>query len=71
MAAINFMPHYTFEDYKNCKKCIAILPVDWKIAEDTIVQSDNLVLYGEVDLAKNGRFTFKLDSEIDFGLIWV
>ena len=28
----------------NCKKCQALLPVDWKIAEDTVVQPDNLVI---------------------------
>ncbi len=28
--------------------CQALLPVDWKIAEDTVVQPDNLVVCGEV-----------------------
>jgi len=25
-----------------CPGCVALLPVDWKIAEDTVVQPDNL-----------------------------
>ena len=37
------------ELFKDCKKCKAYLPVDWKIAEDTIVQPDNLVLCYEID----------------------
>ena len=92
MAALNYLPHYTYKDYKewegrwelingvpfamapmpalkhqivsnkigwqleeklkNCSKCVATLPVDWKIAEDTIVQPDNLVLCGKIDFSK-------------------
>lgn len=29
---------------ESCKKCQALLPVDWKISDDTIVQPDNLVI---------------------------
>lgn len=29
---------------KDCKKCKALLPVDWKIGEETIVQPDNSVI---------------------------
>lgn len=32
----------------NCNKCTALLPVDWKIDDDTVVQPDNLVVCGEV-----------------------
>jgi Uma2 family endonuclease len=32
------------ETLDNCEACVALLPVDWKITEDTIVQSDNLVV---------------------------
>jgi len=35
------------EIFGDCKKCQALLPVDWKIAEDTIVQPDNLVICDE------------------------
>lgn len=33
---------------KDCKKCKALLPVDWKIDEDTVVQPDNLVVCRDV-----------------------
>ncbi len=29
---------------ENCTECRALLPVDWKISEDTVVQPDNLVI---------------------------
>ncbi len=29
---------------EDCKKCQALLPVDWKISDDTIVQPDNSVI---------------------------
>lgn len=29
---------------QDCKQCKPLLPIDWKIAEDTIVQPDNLVI---------------------------
>ena len=32
---------------ENCKTCRAVLPVDWQISEDTVVQPDNLVICGE------------------------
>ena len=32
------------ELFENCDKCLPLLPVDWKIKEDTIVQPDNLVI---------------------------
>lgn len=33
---------------ENCKKCQALLPVDWRIDDDTVVQPDNLVVCGDV-----------------------
>ncbi|BBP42838.1 Uma2 family endonuclease [Thiosulfativibrio zosterae] len=33
---------------QNCQTCQALLPIDWRIAEDTVVQPDNLVVCGEV-----------------------
>jgi len=30
--------------FENCKQCQALLPVEWKVSEDTIVQPDNLVI---------------------------
>lgn len=32
---------------ENCKKCKALLPVDWQITEDTVTQPDVLVVCGE------------------------
>jgi len=32
---------------QDCKVCQALLPVDWKIAEDTVVQPDNSVICHE------------------------
>ncbi|QJA06301.1 Uma2 family endonuclease [Thermosulfurimonas marina] len=31
-----------------CPECVALLPVDWKISEDTVVQPDNLVVCGDL-----------------------
>jgi len=31
----------------NCSECQALLPVDWKVDEQTVVQPDNLVICGE------------------------
>lgn len=33
---------------EGCEHCRAVLPVDWKISEDTVVQPDNMVVCGEV-----------------------
>jgi Uma2 family endonuclease len=33
---------------EHCRDCWALLPVDWKIDEETIVQPDNLVVCGEL-----------------------
>lgn len=32
------------EALEHCDECVALLPVDWKITEDTVVQPDNLVV---------------------------
>ncbi len=32
------------EALENCPHCQALLPVDWKISDDTVVQPDNLVI---------------------------
>ena len=36
---------------ENCPECHALLPVDWKIDEETTVQPDNLVVCGELENA--------------------
>jgi len=35
------------ESLEGCEKCQALLAVDWKIAEDTVVEPDNLVICHE------------------------
>ncbi len=32
----------------SCKACQALLPVDWKIDDDTVVQTDNLIVCGDI-----------------------
>lgn len=34
---------------QNCQKCQALLPIDWRINESTVVQPDNLVVCGSVE----------------------
>lgn len=48
------------DQLKECEKCMALLPVDWKISEDTVVQPDNLVVCYEA----MGRFITKAPSLI-------
>ncbi|MCK4761526.1 MAG: Uma2 family endonuclease [Candidatus Aminicenantes bacterium] len=38
---------YLGELLKKCPKCRVILPVDWQVAEDTVVQPDVLVVCGD------------------------
>jgi len=35
------------ELFQDCTKCQVLLPVDWKIAEDTVMQPDNSVICHE------------------------
>jgi Uma2 family endonuclease len=50
---------------KNCKRCRALLPVDWKINDETVVQPDNLVVCGEIEgqyLKKTPAIIFEILS---------
>jgi Uma2 family endonuclease len=40
---------FEFALRKSCKKCKTYQPLDWKIAEDTILQPDMLVICGKVE----------------------
>lgn len=40
---------------KNCGKCKVLLPVDWQISEDTVVQPDVLVVCGEIEKIKGNK----------------
>jgi len=33
---------------RNCPSCVALLPVDWKVDEHTVLQPDNLVVCGHL-----------------------
>ncbi len=54
------------ESLQNCKECIALLPVDWKIKEDTIVQPDNMVYCGKIEnqnyITKTPKIVFEVLS---------
>ena len=36
------------QQLEECESCQALLPVDWKIDDDTVVQPDNLIACGDV-----------------------
>lgn len=52
---------------EDCNDCRALLPVDWKIDEETIVQPDNLVICGELEkttyLSKTPVLIFEILSK--------
>ncbi len=52
---------------ENCEECHALLPVDWKIDEETTVQPDNLVICGELEktayLSKTPVLIFEILSK--------
>ncbi|MEA1955497.1 MAG: Uma2 family endonuclease, partial [Campylobacterota bacterium] len=52
---------------ENCKHCTALLPVDWRIANDTVVQPDNLVICHEPKheayLVKSPKIIFEILSK--------
>ncbi len=52
---------------ENCQECHALLPVDWKIDEETVVQPDNLVVCGELEkttyLSKTPTIIFEILSK--------
>jgi len=53
--------------FKDCKECKSLLPVDWKIAEDTIVQPDNSLIchkpQNEAYLTKAPKIIFEILSK--------
>jgi len=53
--------------FNSCKKCQVLMPVDWKIAEDTVVQQDNLVICytptNEAYLTKAPKIIFEILSK--------
>lgn len=55
------------EALEDCKRCEVLLPVDWKIADDTIVQPDNLVICDDTDetpyISRAPRLIFEILSK--------
>ena len=55
------------EQLEECRKCKSLLPVDWKIAEDTVVQPDNSVICHnprhEAYITKAPRIIFEILSK--------
>lgn len=53
--------------FQNCKHCQTLLPVDWKISEDTVVQPDNSVIChtptNEAYITKAPRIIFEVLSK--------
>jgi len=63
----NKIARYLDESLKDCIKCKALLPVDWKISEDTIVQPDNSVIchtpINEAYISKAPKIIFEVLSK--------
>ncbi len=54
------------DSLKECETCQVLLPVDWKIDEDTTVQPDNLIVCGKTEgayLTKSPVLIFEILSE--------
>jgi len=55
------------EILKECERCQALLPIDWKIDESTIVQPDNLVIchnpHSETYIRKAPKIIFEILSK--------
>ena len=57
------------EVLKDCKQCRALLPVDWKVNEDTVLQPDNLVICHEPSdayLSRAPMLIFEIVSKNSF-----
>ena len=57
---------YLLEALEHCNKCQALLPIDWKIANNTIVQPDNSVIChipeNEAYITKSPKIIFEILS---------
>ena len=53
--------------FQNCSYCKSLLPIDWKISEDTVVQPDNLVIchkpQNEAYITKAPKIIFEILSK--------
>ncbi len=63
----NKIARYLDEAVAACEHCQALLPVDWKISEETIVQPDNLVIchepQNEAYITKAPKIIFEILSK--------
>ena len=57
---------YLVEALDDCKKCQALMPIDWKIANNTVVQPDNSVIChtpkNEAYITKSPKIIFEILS---------
>lgn len=55
------------EKLKNCKKCQALMPIDWKISNETVVQPDNSIIChkptNEAYITKAPKIIFEILSK--------
>ena len=63
----NKIARFLDEQLEKCENCHAILPFDWKIADDTVVQPDNMVVCGKPEhnqfLTKAPEIIFEILSK--------
>jgi len=66
-AISNSVARYLSEALESCETCHALLPVDWKISERTVVQPDNLVICHDPDndayITKAPKIIFEILSK--------
>jgi Uma2 family endonuclease len=41
---------------KKCLKCLALLPVDWKLDDENVLEPDNLVVCGDIEAIKKAKY---------------
>lgn len=66
-AISNRIARFLDEALEECKVCQALLPIDWKVDEETVVQPDNLVICHEPQheayIAKAPKVIFEILSK--------
>ena len=66
-AISNRIARYLDESLQDCESCQALLPVDWKIDDSTVVQPDNLIIchtpQNEAYIKKTPKVIFEILSK--------
>ena len=66
-AISNKIARYLDESLQECKVCQALLPIDWKIDDSTVVQPDNLIIchrpQNEAYISKAPKVIFEILSK--------